>query len=645
MTTHSTSFRAGSPSLYATVLDVPISISARCRQFDAARLPPVNKALIDALANLPEVDFSLERAVIEAAEAFVHEQQAWKEAEEARLARERAELQRRAPGLDVEGRILQPTRTGLAASQHSTHGETLQLSEVDLRALEKDLMAPRTTTLPAAISSSAPTPTNADTLQPTPRVSSASTAAAHVESVAMLPEPLPSIPTNTEAYANTALSLAPPQTRYQHAHAHSWTPMTAAEFDRRSPYTTSSHIPSLPAIAAAGGNVLPAQGLYSEQVAEPRPASIPVTEPAVDPFAPLPKLAYPETTASSTAAEPFDALSYFRDSAATPHVGHTRTASDSLTINMEGAPEVRTAAITKNLDNDGNGDMGESVKELPSPSPSPPSLPSAVALNGACDPATRCEAELACFLSPAIDAHGLVISFRAPSDASCQVANTTRGFRLTAALPTGNSAARPVNTLRWPQYANGPLAGLGAACIRAPIPQNETLRNWISNRSQIYLPSVSNCVPEAYCEPDAANNDASPAAQLFASGHCMPLKEDRRRCAGVNQYSVSAGYSVCTPSDGLVRDPAYRATHVSIWILLAAALLLMLAAIIHAHRKRCDNQYQQRRVTEAIARMHVSEMHAKQRDGSITDSQTLRDSEAGTMPEIIYMLIPWPYAP
>jgi hypothetical protein len=58
----------------------------------------------------------LERSVLEAADAFAKEQESWRRIEQARIERERAELQKRAPGLDMEGRILQPIRTAVAVS-------------------------------------------------------------------------------------------------------------------------------------------------------------------------------------------------------------------------------------------------------------------------------------------------------------------------------------------------------------------------------------------------------------------------------------------------------------------------------------------------------------------------------------------------
>ncbi|KAI9598055.1 hypothetical protein BDF19DRAFT_433352 [Syncephalis fuscata] len=132
----------GGGSLYTPVLDVSVTISRRCRQLNSTRLPAVNQALVSALAELPEVDFSLEEEAIAASNVFKQEQADWQSAENERLQREQAEIRRRAPGLDNTGRILEPLRTSLAAHQMTTaanQDNSVTLSEEDLKALETEL--------------------------------------------------------------------------------------------------------------------------------------------------------------------------------------------------------------------------------------------------------------------------------------------------------------------------------------------------------------------------------------------------------------------------------------------------------------------------------------------------------------------------
>jgi hypothetical protein len=59
----------------------------------------------------------LEEETIAACDEFNMGQAAQQAAEKERIQREQAEIQRRAPGLDSSGRILEPLRTSLAAHQ------------------------------------------------------------------------------------------------------------------------------------------------------------------------------------------------------------------------------------------------------------------------------------------------------------------------------------------------------------------------------------------------------------------------------------------------------------------------------------------------------------------------------------------------
>ncbi|KAI9598054.1 hypothetical protein BDF19DRAFT_433350 [Syncephalis fuscata] len=134
-------------------------------------------------------------------------------------------------------------------------------------------------------------------------------------------------------------------------------------------------------------------------------------------------------------------------------------------------------------------------------------------------------------------------------------------------------------------YVNGPLAGLGSTCQSMWIPRNNTLKVWLSERNEIDLGLIGNCVEDAYCERSSSNTPST--------GQCQRRLEDRRGCTGHNQcmsgycqYSVDAGHGVCMSGDGFLNESTYRALHVTLWLLAISALFLIAAVMLNCHRRR-----------------------------------------------------------
>ncbi|RKP23351.1 hypothetical protein SYNPS1DRAFT_24601 [Syncephalis pseudoplumigaleata] len=183
---------------------------------------------------------------------------------------------------------------------------------------------------------------------------------------------------------------------------------------------------------------------------------------------------------------------------------------------------------------------------------SAPSVVTVIGEGHACEPTTRCAAGLACYLrnATAIDPAAAPSSSASEPDATCQP-QSMPGFILAHPLATNAPLSEQPVPLRWPVYVNGPLADAGSSCLRMAIPRNGTLRAWLSARNEIDLSIIGSCVERAYCQ-------GSPAADR----HATPLDG---RCHGV-----------CMSGDGFLDEPAYRAFHTTIWLLMASGILLIL---------------------------------------------------------------------